>query len=700
MNHKKFKAFASDFVHTISDSEENIPDFELSSDEVVHNPRSKSIKRNDKNQKELQKEKIDEDINKDLNPDFCFSVDDNDTSLRFTGWDFLGDQKNDEITKKDVNLDEIIQRKNRELNVTEMENSEDDSQPDISDEVLETEKFDTEDLNRSNSLDNCIKNMESSNDDQDSPEALSNFFAFEEGEEAKKIIHDSFNKFSLSRPILKGLNSLGYIKPSPIQSATIPISLLGKDIVAGAVTGSGKTAAFMIPIIERLIYKPSRIASIRVIILAPTRELAIQISDVGRKIGKFVNNLSFGLAVGGLNLRQQEQSLKLRPDIVIATPGRLIDHIRNSASFSTDSVEVLVIDEADRMLEEGFQDELREIMSLIPSKRQTLLFSATMNSSINQLIGLSLKKPVRIMIDPPKQTATNLTQEFVRIRKRDHLKPSLLYYLIKKLGGSGQKRIVAFVSRKEVVHKLRIILGILGMKVGELHGSLTQDQRLQSVNKFKTLEINVLICTDLASRGLDIPKIELVINYDMPKTHEIYLHRVGRTARAGREGRSISFVGESTQDRNVVKDAIKSIENLENSGKVLSRSVDWNQIENINKVVESKESIIQDILEEEKQEKEILRAEMEIQKGENILKYRDEIQSKPKRTWFQSANENKNSKILQAFSKNKKTVNSKKRKQNEAKEIVSRSYKKTRVNRIDDQERSFKNQKIKKKTKY
>lgn len=231
-------------------------------------------------------------------------------------------------------------------------------------------------------------------------------------------------------------------------------------------------------------------------------------------------------------MRQQEQLLKSRPDIVIATPGRFIDHIRNSASFNVDSVEILVMDEADRMLEEGFQDELNEIMGLLPSNRQNLLFSATMNSKIKSLVSLSLRRPVRIMIDPPKQAATKLTQEFVRIRKRDHLKPALLFNLIRKLDPMGQKRIVVFVARKETAHRLRIIMGLLGMSVGELHGSLTQEQRLDSVNKFKNLEVPVLVCTDLASRGLDIPKIEVVVNYDMPKSYEIYLHRVGRTGQS------------------------------------------------------------------------------------------------------------------------------------------------------------------------
>ena len=265
--------------------------------------------------------------------------------------------------------------------------------------------------------------------------------------------------------MLRGIANLNFTKPTPIQSASIPIALLGKDIVAGAQTGSGKTGAYMIPIIERLLYKPS--TSTKVIILTPTRELALQVYDFGKKVSQYVNNLNLGLAVGGLNLRQQEEQLKTRPDIVIATPGRLIDHIRNSPSFSVEDIQVLVVDEADRMLEEGFHDELTEILSLIPKhKRQTLLFSATMNTKIQDLIQLSLQKPVRIMIDPPKAVASKLLQQFVRIRKRDQLKPALLYQLLK----GNTNRVVVFVSRKETAHKLRIVMGLLGLKVSELHG--------------------------------------------------------------------------------------------------------------------------------------------------------------------------------------------------------------------------------------
>lgn len=519
--------------------------------------------------------------------------------------------------------------------------------------------------------------------DADSAEAIAEYYDESEGDAAKEQAHKSFQSLNLSRPVLKALTALNYSKPTPIQSASIPIGLLGRDIVAGAVTGSGKTAAYMIPIIERLLYKQSKIAKTRVIVLAPTRELAIQVADVGRKLGQYVHNFSIGLAVGGLNLRQQEQELKKRPDVVIATPGRLIDHIRNSPSFSVDDVEIVIMDEADRMLEEGFEKEMQEIVELLPRKRQTMLFSATMNSSIKQLINWSLDKPVRIMIDPPKTAASGLVQEFVRVRKREELKAALLFTILSKL--DPKQRIIIFISTKDMCHKLRIKLGLLGLRVGELHGGLSQEQRLRSVNLFKNSTVPVLLCTDLAARGLDIPKIEVVINFDMPKSHDIYLHRVGRTARAGREGMSISFVGEAKRERTIVKEVIRTVEESK-KGKAVGRNADWDEVDRVNKILESKKDLVDEIVDEEKQEKEVIMAEMQLKKGENMLKYKREIESRPKRTWFMTETEKKQekNKVMEALGKSKKP-NSKKRKREEALEDAGgRSYKKTSGDRKEN----------------
>lgn len=702
----KLKAVKEDMLLTIdSDSETEAPVQDSDSE-----PEMDLAKKDDAQDKE----------DEDINPDFQFSLDGFEASNTMDGWEFRVTEDAPAIKKKEVNLDDILRRKgglsgliggegDEEEGEKEDEGEGDEEKEDEAEEAQEDDddelaldgfgmganedvssEEEEEEENKEEGEEEDMSSADEDDDekDEDSAEAIADFYEAAEEDKDKDQSHMTFQSLDLARPVLKGLASLGYTKPSPIQSSSIPIALLGKDIVAGAVTGSGKTAAYMIPIIERLLYKPTKIASTRVVILTPTRELAIQVCDVGKKIGRYVNNLTFGLAVGGLNLRQQEQQLKTRPDIVVATPGRLIDHIRNSASFSLDSLEILVMDEADRMLEEGFQVELTEILSLIPKhKRQTMLFSATMNTKIQDLIQLSLNKPVRIMIDPPKAAATKLVQEFVRIRKKDEMKPALLYHLLKMVDPTQQSRIVVFVARKETAHKLRIVLGLLGMKVSELHGSLSQEQRLTNVNDFKNLTVPVLICTDLAARGLDIPKIEMVINYDMPKTHEIYLHRVGRTARAGREGRSITFVGEAAADRNIVKAAIKSLESSESQQKAVSRNVDWPTVESYHKVVEEKNDVVQEVLDEEKAAKEVLAAEMELLKADNLIKHGKDIRSRPRRTWFESEQEKRKrqSLVMQQLTKDKHKPNSKKRKMTEARSEGGRMYKKTKDDRSKTQ---------------
>lgn len=639
-----------------------------------------------------------------FNPNFLFCLDGFETANTDLGWEFRVSEE-PKHNGREVDLDDILRRKGGLTGLVrdamdDEEEEEDEEDEKMDDDELamdgfgmgvkddgededvqeegveeEEEKADSEGKSGKDS------DIELSENEDDSAAAIADFFEAADGSED----HLSFQSLDLSRPVLKGLASLGFSKPSPIQAASIPISLLGRDVVAGAVTGSGKTAAYMIPIVERLLYKPGKIASTRVVVLAPTRELAIQVCDVGKKIARFIPNISFGLAVGGLNLRQQEQQLKTRPDVVVATPGRLIDHIRNSTSFSIDNLDILVMDEADRMLEEGFQAELTEILSLIPKhKRQTMLFSATMNTKIQDLIQLSLNKPVRIMIDPPRAAATKLVQEFVRIRKKDEMKPALLFNLLKEIDLAQQSRIVVFVAKKETAHKLRVILGLLGLKVSELHGSLSQEQRLNNVNDFKNLVVPILICTDLAARGLDIPKIEYVINYDMPKYHEMYLHRVGRTARAGREGKSITFVGDAASDRNIVKAAIKSLESNSTNQKAVSRNVDWADIVAINKIVEKKKDIVEEVLQEEKSAKEMIAAEMELNKADNLLKHNEEIYSKPKRTWFETEAKKKKG-VMSQLSKNKYALNSKKRKRIEVQKEDGRIYKKTKEDRAKTQ---------------
>jgi ATP-dependent RNA helicase DDX27 len=285
----------------------------------------------------------------------------------------------------------------------------------------------------------------------------------------------SFAAMNLSRALLRALTALSLTVPTPIQARAIPLALLGRDILGSAVTGSGKTAAFMVPILERLGYRDRGKGgqACRVLVLCPTRELAVQCEAVGRALAeKGGLDVRFALLVGGLSLNAQAHALRTLPDILIATPGRLIDHLTNTPSFTLSALDVLVIDEADRMLEAGFTDELEEIIKACPRSRQTMLFSATMTDTVDELVKLSLDKPIRVFVDPKRNTALGLTQEFVRIRSDDTRSPSLLT-LCKR---TVREKCIIFFRSKALAHQMRVVFGLCDLKAAELHGNLTQEQ--------------------------------------------------------------------------------------------------------------------------------------------------------------------------------------------------------------------------------
>jgi ATP-dependent RNA helicase DDX27 len=290
----------------------------------------------------------------------------------------------------------------------------------------------------------------------------------------------AFSSMNLSRPLLRNITNLQFATPTPIQARAIPLALLGRDILGAAQTGSGKTAAFMIPVLERLLYREKgrngKGAASRVLVLCPTRELAVQCEAVGKALSAGMD-IRFALLVGGLSLSAQAQALKTLPDILIATPGRLIDHIRNSQSFTLDALDILIIDEADRMLEAGFSDELNEIITSCPRGRQTMLFSATMGDSVDELVRLSLDKPVRLFVDSTRKTAKNLVQEFVRVRKEDMsdggTRAALLLALCRR---TVKDKCIVFFRSKALAHQMRIVFGLCGLGAAELHGNLTQEQ--------------------------------------------------------------------------------------------------------------------------------------------------------------------------------------------------------------------------------
>lgn len=437
----------------------------------------------------------------------------------------------------------------------------------------------------------------------------------------------SFYTMNLSRPLLKAIEELKYSHPSPIQAATIPVALLGRDICGCAATGTGKTAAYMLPVLERLLYRPVATAVTRVLVLVPTRELGVQVYQVTRQLAQFTT-VEVALSVGGLDLKTQESLLRRNPDIVIATPGRLIDHVKNTPTFSLENIEVLILDEADRMLEQAFLEQMKEVVRSCARTRQTLLFSATMTEQVEQLATVSLNKPMKVFVDSNKVVAWNLRQEFVRVRK-DEDREALLAALVCR---TFRDHTMVFIQTKAQCHRLHIVLGLLGVRVGELHGNMSQPQRLETLQKFKEEQLDVMLATDVAARGLDIRGVKTVINFTMPTTLEHYIHRVGRTARAGRAGRSVSLAGEG--ERKMVREIVKRARDP-----VKSRTVNNDVMAKYRAKLTKLEDDVNLVLEEEKADKELAKCENRAGKLQNQLNGVEED-----RVWFQTKQQRKDEK--------------------------------------------------------
>jgi len=487
--------------------------------------------------------------------------------------------------------------------------------------------------------------------------------------------NSSFYQMNISRPLMKAISALNYVHPTPIQAAAIPVALLGRDICGCAATGTGKTAAYMLPIIERLLYRPKGFTPItRVLVLVPTRELGVQVYQVTKQLVQFTT-VEVGLSVGGLELKVQESILRKNPDIVIATPGRLLDHLQNTPSFSLTDLEVLVLDEADRMLDENFAEQMKEIINMCARTRQTMLFSATMTDAVNDLASVSLSKPVKIFVDSNTDVAFNLRQEFVRLRQgKEQDRDATLAALVCR---TFRDHTMIFVRTKADAHRVKILLGLFGLKVGELHGNLSQPQRLEALRQFKDEEIDLLIATDVAARGLDIRGVKAVINYVMPPTVEHYIHRVGRTARAGRSGVSISIASE--QDRKVLKEVIRKAKNP-----VKNRVIPIEILDKYKERVDSLRNEVKCIMHEEYEERQMSRTEEFADKTEKMAK--TSISSlinkkdEKKRDWFQTQKERQDAKkrSREAFSakiekniKRKKKINDDDGNFNEEEEIES-----------------------------
>ena len=337
-----------------------------------------------------------------------------------------------------------------------------------------------------------------------------------------------FDSFGIDPKILATLTQQGISTPTPIQYKAIPDALQGKDVIGIAQTGTGKTLAFGIPMLQQLAK-----SEMKGLILLPTRELALQVDETLAKLGGPMN-IRTAVLIGGANMRQQVGALRRNPNIVIATPGRLIDHLQQG-TIRLDKVAILVLDEADRMLDMGFQPQIRKILEVVPKERQTMLFSATLSRDIAQIALKHMKSPISIEVAPQGTTAEKVSQEFFIVH-RDQ-KVALLESVLQKYTGST----LVFARTKHGAKKVMMAVQTMGHKAAEIHGNRSLSQRREALDGFKSGKYRVLVATDIASRGIDVKGIELVVNFDLPMDSSDYVHRIGRTARAGAEGHAISF---------------------------------------------------------------------------------------------------------------------------------------------------------------
>ncbi|XP_048779309.2 probable ATP-dependent RNA helicase DDX27 [Ostrea edulis] len=500
----------------------------------------------------------------------------------------------------------------------------------------------------------------------------------------------TFQDMNVSRPLMKGLGHMNFSKPTPIQAATIPVALLGRDLCACAVTGSGKTVAFMLPILERLMYRTQQVAATRVLVLVPTRELAVQVHTVARQLAQFTN-IDIVLSAGGLDVKAQEAALRMNPDVVIATPGRLIDHLHNSPNFSLRNIEILVLDEADRMLDEYFAEQMNEIIRQCARTRQTMLFSATMTEAVQDLASVSLKQPVKIFVNQNTDVALGLRQEFIRIRaNREGEREAIIASLVSR---TFRDHCIVFIQTKKQAHRMHIVLGLLGVNVGELHGNLSQAQRLETLKRFKESAVDVLLATDLAARGLDIEGVKTVINFTMPNTIKHYVHRVGRTARAGRRGRSVTLVGE--QERKLLKEVVKKARTPLKT-RIVPQEVISKYRDKINKL----EKDIAEIEQQEKEESYLRATENQMNKAKNLLEKDKNGMDDQKRIWFQSHKERMQEKEalrlgeFNKLPKHRKTSSKEKKKAITAEDRVNHEIQKSQEYAIRNSKKSFKQKKI------
>ena len=362
----------------------------------------------------------------------------------------------------------------------------------------------------------------------------------------------TFDQLQLAEPILRSLSTEGYTRPTPIQAQSITPIMEERDLLGCAQTGTGKTAAFALPVLHLLYHRKTeeKTPRIKVLVLTPTRELAIQVDESFRTYGRHTG-IKTAVIFGGVSQSSQEQAVRRGADIVVATPGRLLDLIKQNI-VSLKQIEIFILDEADRMLDMGFIHDIKRIIPMLPEKKQTLFFSATMPAEIRQLADKLLHDPVKVEVAPVASTADTIQQEVLFVEKND--KKALLNYILED---PEIRRALVFTRTKHGADKVVKELNKIGIKAEAIHGNKAQNARQRALDGFKSGRLRILVATDIAARGIDVDEITHVINYEIPNEPETYVHRIGRTGRAGASGKSISFCDE--EERAYLKDIQKLI---------------------------------------------------------------------------------------------------------------------------------------------
>lgn len=466
-------------------------------------------------------------------------------------------------------------------------------------------------------------------EEEDALDNAENVDKFENEVYAKNV---TFSDFKLSKLIIKALAQIEFFHPTKVQEKVIPLILKGHDVLVNAETGSGKTACFLLPTLQKIITNRGTLTETKALVILPTRELALQCSEMLKSLANYLE-ITYVSICGGMSVDNQITQLKTNPDIIIATPGRLIDVIYNYSSVYIEHINIIVLDEADKLLELGFKDAIMEILELIKNNknRQTLLFSATLNAKIIDLGKDALKSPIKIKL-AQSAILSNLKQSICRMNFKEDGENDFekrMAYLINILKLSNKSRTIIFFNTKKDCHKAYIILNKAGLSCSELHSNIHQSERLKSLDNFQKGKVKFLLATDIAGRGIDINKVRCVINFQMPLLADRYIHRIGRTARKGYIGEAITICDE--KDRSALKKITRKEKFICQNIKI-----DNPHIKKVYKDILADKDFVDAKMKEDEADKELELAEKDVEKTINMKMYNDQIKNKPKKKWFEN----------------------------------------------------------------